>query len=108
MVIGIVGNLNALAPRAYAVAIDVFYYDVKAVPSRPQGQSFPVDLRVLCGSRQQFGTNVSLNRVLEGLSNFSSQGGHPSEDVHRAPLHSIFIDESDVPVLQLDGDRNQD
>src|SRR5207248_6931192 len=88
-----VWNHYTLAPGANPIPVDVFHDDIKAISSGTQWQRLPVHGRIFCDFGQQLGRYVDLNRIFESLSDAAGQRSHSAENVYRAALHAVFVDE---------------
>src|SRR5580658_5208688 len=96
-------------PTPTAIAVHVLNYDVQAIAilADAQRQRFPVHRRILGGLGQQFHWHIDLHRILKGLYDLARERSHAPEDVDRTALHTVLVLESDVAVLDLNGDWNQ-
>ncbi len=98
-----------MAPTPGAISVHVLNHDVQtiAILADAQRQSFPVHRRIFGGLGQQFHRHIDLHRIFKGLHDLAGERRHASEDIDRAALHAVLVLESDVAVLDLNRDRNQ-
>ena len=91
------------------VVLVVYILDryIQTIKAGHQRQRLPINLLAVQRLLQQLRRLIHLDRIFEGLHCLAGNGGHLAKNVHHARCHTVLGHKGDIPVLDLQRDRDQ-